>query len=954
MKQNKLIDMGLIITETLAKIAEKTASKGATLGDIEKSFKDHEDSIGLKAKVFVDRYALKFLENCPFVRKENNDWHLIAKNLKAHKLAKEILEEGGDFILEQKLRSMVAKKLNQKVGDTKLYLEIDDDFANTEFLNSDYQVGRGRIWGLSNWWLINNMAIEVIKSEGPLKEKQLLMRVAEKEMLAENKIPIFSPNIDKRLLSESGNLWDVVKPKKKSLDSPKTGRLEIKIREEITKKIERILENQESKKSFSREEITTTLIGSAKGSRSSHYGEMLDEILSGFEQDETITKVRFEPKNPSWIKSESLPKINIKKLSGIMPLAYLESSLLGDDIFDEALYKNLANPALYWLDGDFSEKGFPEVEPLLILTFNDFVNDEVNYVSQPLSNAIQGSLLGAGEWGEFTLETPNGDSLSVLINFKNQTLSGLGDWINGNAKPGDVYGFEYLGSSRFRLAKTKEIKNPILEDDELEKLLKLQEGKGLKIKDLIIEVLKDNVSGLTFSGIFNRIMFAQRISRRALMSELTRFYCFDSKDERWKYYPKREEFGEKFSTSAFPILGVETQCWAIRETINPLKGDSLNLNNPSIKTNDLFAVINEKNELTNVFRVSKTKGKFIVKDSTIFEPILLEGFTLPQGKLKIIENSLFCDMNEIAEKKLLDSEVYAGIKKAFTEFEAEVTVNQEITSSLEDLEGLLEDPGSASPFGGLAWQLQQKFNWKEFQKVLDAKIYSQEHENRLDVEKFSQWLTKRPVAWDSRSIIYPSGHGELTTAILEAIILIMKNADYMITDQSLNIRTSLGKDFVFDWEKLISDKKRIENIVNSEASFQLVEFLAGWFRRIVDIVEPRKLENIVTKLSFSLKGIGSVELDSRDLPEFMKGQKDSLQSSSLGAEKHIRYSSLFADFRGFSKAKIKKTLSLISSNISEGGLVVVVSSEDQKIQLKEGVLEEQLSMGPVIAKSYIF
>ena len=264
--------------------------------------------------MFVDRYALKFLENCPFVRKENNDWHLIAKNLKAHKLAKEILEEGGDFILEQKLRSMVAKKLNQKVGDTKLYLEIDDDFANTEFLNSDYQVGRGRIWGLSNWWLINDEAIKIIEKEGPAKEKKLLSRVEEEKIVPRHLVPVFSPMIDKRFLSESGNSWDVVKPKKKSLDSPKTGRLEIKIREEITKKIERLLENQELKKSFSREEITTSLIGTTKSSRSSHYGEMLDEILSDFEKMKVITKVRFEPKNPSWIKSESLPKINTKNL----------------------------------------------------------------------------------------------------------------------------------------------------------------------------------------------------------------------------------------------------------------------------------------------------------------------------------------------------------------------------------------------------------------------------------------------------------------------------------------------------------------------------------------------------------------------------------------------------------------------------------------------------------------
>ena len=217
MKQNKVIDMGLIITETLAGVAEKFPAKSATLSDVEKSFKNYEKEIGLKADVFVSRYAKKFLENCPFVKREDDGWKLIPQNLKAHKLAKETLEEGGNFILEQKLRSMVAKKMNQKVSDTRLYLEIDEDFSNLEILKSNpdsltaqRQVGRGKIWGLSNWWLINDEAIKIIESEGPAKEKKLLSRVLEKELLSENLVPIFSPAIDKRFLSESGNLWDVV------------------------------------------------------------------------------------------------------------------------------------------------------------------------------------------------------------------------------------------------------------------------------------------------------------------------------------------------------------------------------------------------------------------------------------------------------------------------------------------------------------------------------------------------------------------------------------------------------------------------------------------------------------------------------------------------------------------------------------------------------------------------
>ena len=953
MKQNKVIDMGLIITETLAGVMQKNIAKAGTVKDLEASFSEYEDAIGLDAKIFVKRYAMKFLSNCAFIKKWDDGWVLVPDKLKAHKLAKEILEESGSFMLESKIRSQVAKRLGQKVSETKLYLDIDDDFSLAEGLSQEDQIGRGAIWGLCEWVLINNLAKTLIESRGPMKEKRIISTLIENDLVTQEKQPVFCPQIDKRFIAESGNSWDVGKAKKKPLQTPKTGALEIKIREEITSKVERLLENQASDKSFSKQEITTALIGSAKSSKGSHYQDMLDEILSIFEKSKKITKVRFELKNPYWIKSESLPKIDVKKLDLIFPLPYSENQLLGDDIFNENLFANLSDPALYWLDGDFSEQGFPEVEPLFILTFNDFVNDELNYISQPLVNAIQASLLASNEWGEFILQTPDNQELSILINFKHQIISGMASWVNGYAQPGDVYNFEYLGSSTFRLVKSKEIKNPSLDDDELERLLSLQAESKLTLKKLVIEVLKHHPGGLTFSGIFNRLMFIRRISRRSLMSELTKFFCFDCKDDKWKYYEKRSDLGEKFSASSFPIVGLNTNCWILREEMQPEAGDSLNMVYGKAAHNDLFCIVNSKNQLTSVFRLAVKGKKCTIQDITSCEPMPLDNFDIPKAGLNQIENSVFCDINEELEREVLDSEVYAGIKQAFTTFDPNPSVNQEVTRSLEELEGLLEDSGSVSPFGGLAWQLQQKFTWQEFQKVLDSKIYSQEHEDRLDAGKFSTWMAKRPIAWDSESIVYPAGHGELLTCILEALISIMQNADYTIEEDSLNIRTALNSDFVFNWNKLLSDQRRIKKIVDMEDSFELVEFLSGWFRRVAKIIEPRKLESVINRLSFHLKGIGSVDISDKDLPEYLKSEKSSQTSLSLSGEKQEKSATLFADFRGFSKAKIKKTLSLAPSVLVDGGLLVVVSFENQKVNFKDGKLEDQISMGSIVAKSYI-
>ena len=81
MKQNKVVDMGLIITETLAAIMQKNVAKAGTIKDLENSFSKYEDSIGLDSKLFVKRYAMKFLSHCSFIREWDDGWVLIPQNL---------------------------------------------------------------------------------------------------------------------------------------------------------------------------------------------------------------------------------------------------------------------------------------------------------------------------------------------------------------------------------------------------------------------------------------------------------------------------------------------------------------------------------------------------------------------------------------------------------------------------------------------------------------------------------------------------------------------------------------------------------------------------------------------------------------------------------------------------------------------------------------------------------
>ena len=90
-----------------------------------------------------------------------------------------------------------------------------------------------------------------------------------------------------------------------------------------------------------------------------------------------------------------------------------------------------------------------------------------------------------------------------------------------------------------------------------------------------------------------------------------------------------------------------------------------------------------------------------------------------------------------------------------------------------------------------------------------------------------------------------------------------------------------------------------------------------------------------------------------DLPEFLKKAKSTSGGLGLSEEKQTKSATLFADFRGFSKAKIKKTLSLAPAILVDGGLLVIVSFESQKINFKDGKLEDQVSMGSTVAKSYI-
>ncbi len=905
---------------------------------------------GVSPAQFVGERAVPFLEKCNFAEKVKGGWQLLPENLPTHQLALRVLEEKQGFLIESKIRSIVAKSMGKKVRETKLWLLADKRFrvaTETEIPAKKVQ-GRGRLWGRVGWRLVNSPALEIVQEAGAIKKKDIIERAEKKAHLRTDLQAFFQPELDKRFAMEGGR-WGKKTTKKKE-EPTVISKREKRLRKEVGEKIDQFFEAQEPTKSVSRENLLSYLLGPSRNQASPSYLGDVDDVLSVKEGAGELVRVRFSEDNPYWRKASGLPT-DKGIVGGGKKRGMDEGLLVGDAGLTMDLLLNLQSEVLYWLDGDFAEDGFPGVEPLLIITLNDFLNDEVTPLPPPLATALNAVLVPPGNWAEFEVELPGGESLVVLADFAHSVLYGLAAWINASAALGSVLTLEYRSVSRFRLEVLTPIRVPQLEDAEIEQLQRLQESPAEEITDLAGQILGAYPEGLGFEDLLHRFLFIRRVSRRALASALVSTFAFEAREGRWRFHEGRTSLGRRLSVYSAPVMGTPRRAWFWTAPSSLAEGDKLKLP-PGMEVNegDVIGCFNETGKSVAACVATKKKGGMVVERVLSWSPIETADLNLSTGW----EEADPCDLMEIlaqGEEGLIEAEIYSGFRKAFGSFQPEIAINQDVTQDLQELELLLGEGGMGGALGGLSWQMKKEFTWKTFQRILDEKYYSREDATRMDTEVFTQWLIQRPISWDAPTLILPTGSGETAVSVLETLLTTLETSDYAVTDDGLAVKGKEGREFLFPWVWLVSDQRRIKRIVEGEESLEVDDFLRGWFRHLGKLVDHRKLQVAMTRLSLHLKGLSGIEIEETGVRSYLAKLRKA-QRKTLGESVTHRFSNAIVDLRALGSKECSEVMGQVPSAMGQGACLIVLTGPGQRIKLP-GVIESEAHMGAVLARATI-
>ncbi|MCC7479539.1 hypothetical protein IT575_13935 [bacterium] len=163
------------------------AEVGAELRSHLKSIRSEEDA--------QQRYALPVLKAQSYFRQNGELWEIELEAMPEYKALPEVFREQRQFLYERDVKSKVAQKLGWKVAVVVLELERAEGLQKL-----------GSRWGLAEWHLVNEEAVEVLKQyPGGLSEKDLLKHICERMQISPD-IAILQPAIDRRFVSER-KLW---------------------------------------------------------------------------------------------------------------------------------------------------------------------------------------------------------------------------------------------------------------------------------------------------------------------------------------------------------------------------------------------------------------------------------------------------------------------------------------------------------------------------------------------------------------------------------------------------------------------------------------------------------------------------------------------------------------------------------------------------------------------------
>lgn len=895
---------------------------------------------------------------------ENEEWSLDYKKLPEHQCALKILRAEGKVIPSRVLRERIAESLRLPLKRVFFFPEKDPEtFKKFSF---PLKVEEGECWVPRDWRLINDEAVEILKREKtPLNTREIEEKVRAHYKLTEP-ILIFEPRWDDRFEAHKRK-WVLREEREAVIEKKATSWVvEVTLKEKVIQALEEVLERMKHRpQPFSLNDLTQSLLGKeAQSVKDTLYFSLLKECLQAKEAQGKLVRVRGHRETFSlraaWRLSETIPP-------AVFTLPIREESfepkpfeILSDRGLDPEMVAILKNPYDYFYDGDYEEHQFPPSGFCIFITYHEMLTGIVAlsapgkaFLKKELGLFFEGSSgerphsPETGPVAEVEVRIPDGTNLNIFIHLGTGLVFGLEDFISRYSEPGACYRVEVTGS--YQLTLTPEVtptlsEIPIITGEEIERLDEMIPLlPELSLFQVVVEILSQYKEGLTVMDLYHRVQYLRRTSRRHLFSLLCQHYAFQKKDQKWKIMPERLAWEKKKSllVHAREFLASQSFSFSFAGPKIPLreKEDGWTLTLRGIKTLPRprdYILLFSRHDSAYVGSFFASAVHRINDAEVIIETPALELWEVKvplekDWKVGLERTSLYPLRTTMLSKLLetFDRLSYAyWVKKTLTRsfrfVEMTPALTQKSKDEIQELKGYLEE--EQSPFlalKGISWQLQMTPTYEEFNKILEEKHYSRGERTRLKPWEMQEAVLSLELSFPQRLLFFPLGEGEWALSILEDFKKQLIEGGYGVEEEGVKFFLA-GQEEILPWEKIVSDRRRVEKIRMREDDLNTDEALNALLERYTLGVEPRRSLFLIASLSLRFKGFGSLPLMNKRVEDFLRDSPGPDEVERNGFDRII------GDLRNLSHKEVRSILTGIPSFLRTGGLASFFIHTDVK------------------------
>ncbi|MHA2611786.1 MAG: hypothetical protein V2G33_05335 [bacterium JZ-2024 1] len=913
-------------------------------------------SAGLSDEIIESEYILPVLHSHPFFQETPEGWKLHYPSLEEHQYARLILREKMVYMKEGELVELLSQKLSLPKKRVFFFPQKDPAFVETElpFLPNE------KMLGLREFILVHEDAYQILaREERALTEKEILTRIRNQGKYPEGKILVLMLEHDPRFQMEKKK-WRLKEKIEEQATLPRAAwEVEEGIREKVQNVLEALQEWNEKESSITVAElIRRRLKKGVEAIQGTVFYRILTDYIREREEKGELVRVRGFGEssllNVAWhsrkFLEETLPELPDRAL----PFAVGEYELLKDKGLDEEEVALLGEKILYYLDGDFREDEDPPSETCLVLTHTEIMTGVVWVPKAVLTQLArwwkipESEVIGRGAIAEIQVHLPGGITAPAFLHFGYSLLMGLEDWVMQRDK-GEVFSLSDAGAYQLEMKKVADFSMEEFTDEEMMTLEKLAKQAGqISLKEAVQQVLQAYPQGLATMSLYYRVNFVKRVRRRHLFSLLSRYYCFQKKNGKWRYLAERKDWGERKAALAYSE-DIHFRRYVVALFSDARKNLFLEESPPYLLAPPQTYPLQPGDYLL----VYSGADRGIVADGFVDRVLAEKGYTLLHAtrwqfpvswRRQVVdsrEKIHFLNWEELTEiLHKYDSIFYEQVWKKYMvrEFAESVVTPirfvQELKDAVQKLEKLLEEPTPGFiALKSLSMELSRDFTYENFQALLGEKYYSRPEIVDLTSREAEQIYKTCPVSPSEKILWFPSGDGKWPIFYLEEIKKALKNAGYEVVEEGIQIFPS-EQPVTLAWERVIPDARKREKVRGREESITVEEVLSVLLPNNITLVEERELQYYIGLLNFRLKRYDTLNPLLVRLADFQR------QALKMG----LFYDKIFCDCRGVPAKNIRNYLHLAFSLCSPAGTVWILSQERLKWEeiIQEFTLSEKL------------